>query len=260
MASQSFSDQMGFRIAVPYPPKRIVSLVPSQTELLSFFGLNDAVVGITKFCIHPHEWRFMKTVVGGTKKFHFDIIAKLNPDLIIGNKEENYQEGIEKLRQDFPVWMSDIVTLRDAFSMIESLALITGKKSRGDECISRINEKLNGVRRYQGQSVLYLIWKDPWMAAGRNTFIDSILDTLGLKNVLESKYRYPALSMDEIRRLKPRYIFLSSEPYPFGPGHAEEIRRLNPASKILSVDGEMFSWYGSRLIKAFDYFNTLALA
>ncbi len=259
MIAQYFSDQLGNRISLQYPPQRIVSLVPSQTELLSYLGLDECVVGITKFCIHPPDWRRRKAIVGGTKKFHFDVIEKLSPDLIIGNKEENYKEGIERLRQDFPLWMSDILTLQDAYSMIESVGCMTGRQSEALNCIKEITTSFARIKKYKGQSVLYLIWKDPWMAAARHTFIDNMLSAIGLNNVLTSSERYPIMSMDDIQDLAPHYILLPSEPYPFTQNHADDFNRLVRRSKALLVDGEMFSWYGSRLIKAADYFNTLEI-
>src|SRR5688572_18524064 len=105
MPSLSFPDQIGNTIVLPRLPQRIISLVPSQTELLADLGLDLEVVGITKFCIHPEDWHSKKTIVGGTKNFNLQTIGQLNPDLIIGNKEENYKEGIERLREKFPVWM-----------------------------------------------------------------------------------------------------------------------------------------------------------
>lgn len=259
MAARSFSDQMGYTVSLDSPPQRIVSLVPSQTELLADLGLDATVKGITKFCVHPTEWRSRKVIVGGTKNFHFDVIEKLNPDLILGNKEENYREGIERLRMHYPVWMSDIVTFQDTLSMIKSIGLLTGKEAEAAQYVEDISVKFQRIKRYNGQSVLYLIWQDPWMAAGGNTFIDSMLDSLGLKNILDSTARYPSLTATEIKKLKPQFIFLSSEPFPFKQKHADDLHLITPSSKILFVDGEMFSWYGSRLAKAPDYFNTLVL-
>lgn len=260
MATRSFSDQLGNIISLSGQPQKIISLVPSQTELLADLGLDNNVVGITKFCVHPPEWRKKKIVVGGTKNFHFDTIEDLQPDLIIGNKEENYKDGIERLRQKYPVWMSDIFTLRDALSMIEIVGLITEKETLARQIANGIVAKFKTIKKHAGQSVLYLIWRNPWMAAGKNTFIDSMLTTIGLSNSVGSRDRYPQLSMDEIKDLAPQYIFLSSEPYPFNEQHQAEVQQINPASKILLVDGEMFSWYGSRLIKSADYFNTFQLS
>ncbi|HKZ38005.1 MAG TPA: helical backbone metal receptor [Chryseolinea sp.] len=259
MATQSFSDQMGNQVLLTRPPQRIVSLVPSQTELLFDLGLDQTVLGITKFCIHPPDWLTRKVIVGGTKKFHFDIIDKLDPDLIIGNKEENYQEGIETLREKYTVWMSDIHTLESALSMITSIGQLVGKQETAIEISQRILKSFNNVKRFEGESVLYLIWKKPWMAVGSNTFIHSLLTMLGLRNTLGLKTRYPELTQQEIRELNADFIFLSSEPFPFDESHIDEIKRISPKSKILLVDGEMFSWYGSRLLQSSDYFNTLKL-
>jgi ABC-type Fe3+-hydroxamate transport system substrate-binding protein len=259
MATASFSDQMGFTVPLSGPPRKIISLVPSQTELLAELGLDSSVIGITKFCVHPSRWLKEKTIVGGTKKFHFETIAKLKPDLIIGNKEENYQEGIERLRQKYPVWMSDIVSIGDALSMIESVGMLTGKQPEARLLITQIGQEFSRMRKYKGQSVLYMIWRDPWMAVAQHTFINDMLKALNLMNVLQDKQRYPVLTVNELARLSPQYIFLSSEPYPFKESHISEIQQISPSSKILLVDGEMFSWYGSRIVKAPLYFNTLAL-
>lgn len=238
-------------------PQRIISLVPSQTELLADLGLGDRVVGITKFCIHPEEWRKTKAIVGGTKNFDFDMIRSLNPDLIIGNKEENYQEGIEELQKHFPVWMSDIVTIDDACQMILSIGDISDASEKASALIERIKNEFKSVVRLEPQSTLYLIWKNPWMGAASGTFIDEMLKLSGLRNCLKSKTRYPELTSDEIGQLNPELILLSSEPYPFKEKHMEELQMLCPTSKILLVDGEMFSWYGSRLLKFPTYLEDL---
>lgn len=260
MTTRSFLDQLGNITSLSGPPHQIISLVPSQTELLADLGLEQHVAGITKFCVHPPEWRKKKKIVGGTKNFHFDAIDQLQPDLIIGNKEENYKEGIELLRRKYPVWMSDIFTLKDALSMIETVGLITEKEILAGQIANEIITKFESIKKYGGQSVLYLIWRQPWMAAGNNTFIDSMLTTIGLSNALKSKERYPQITPEAIKNLAPDYIFLSSEPYPFNTQHLAELRQINSTSKVLLVDGEMFSWYGSRLIKAADYFSRLELS
>src|ERR1700741_3198050 len=108
-----FIDQTGRKISIPQIPQRIISLVPSQTELLFDLGLDKEVVGITKFCVHPPEWFQTKTRVGGTKQLKIDLIKQLQPDLIIANKEENVKEQIEELEKHFPVWISDVNNLED---------------------------------------------------------------------------------------------------------------------------------------------------
>ncbi|MBL0743250.1 ABC transporter substrate-binding protein [Chryseolinea lacunae] len=257
MPDPTFFDQRHKIISFSFPPRKIISLVPSQTELLADLGLHDEVVGITKFCVHPAAWHNSKTHIGGTKNFNFDVIDRLQPDLIIGNKEENYREGIEVLEEKYPVWISDIVSLDDARVMMRSIGEITDRPSRALEIVKGVNEAFAQVKKYDNASVLYLIWKKPWMAAGSNTFIHEMLTTLGFTNSAELLPRYPVLSSEEIRELKPDFIFLSSEPYPFQEKHIDELRQLCPASNILLVDGEMFSWYGSRLLKAPAYFNQL---
>jgi ABC-type Fe3+-hydroxamate transport system substrate-binding protein len=235
---------MGRKVTFPYPPKRIVSLVPSQTEFLIDIGA--PVVGRTKFCIHPKEKVGDIAVVGGTKKVLFEKIKELNPDLVVGNKEENYKEEIEELAEEYPVWMSDVFTLDDAFEMMVSLGKITGKVGDAERMRQICLEALSTVKgRYQGK-VLYLIWRNPWMAAGKHTFIDHMLGFLGYENRVSDE-RYPELTTEEIKTLRPDKILLSSEPYPFKAKHIHELNEMLPDLSYELVDGELFSWYGSRL-------------
>jgi len=259
MPPKLFTDQLGSHVTINFPPKRIISLVPSQTELLASLALNDNVVGITKFCVHPKEWLQSKTIIGGTKNFDFETIKKLQPDLIIGNKEENYQEGIEQLRAHYPVWMSDIFNLDDAYTMMMQIGAITDREKEAQEIVNTVKHNFEAVTSFEGASVLYLIWRKPWMAAGKSTFIDSILTTtLGLRNVVLEE-RYPIMTEEVLSSVSPDYVFLSSEPFPFGEKHVDELKQLLPRAKFLLVDGEMFSWYGSRLIHAPAYFRSLTL-
>jgi ABC-type Fe3+-hydroxamate transport system substrate-binding protein len=259
MLSQVFTDQCGNRIHLPQTPARIISLVPSQTELLFQLGLEPQVVGITRYCVHPTHWKHEKTLVGGTKTFDFEAIENLQPDLIIGNKEENYKEGIELLQSKYPVWMSDIYSLDDAFAMMESIGAITSHHKEASKLIRQIKDEFLTLRKFPALKVLYLIWRKPWMAAASDTFIHHMLKGMGLQNSMKHAIRYPELTSDEIRSLNPDIIFLSSEPFPFADKHIREIKQISPASKVILVDGEMFSWYGSRLLKAPAYFNSLSL-
>lgn len=252
-----FTDQIGKTIFFNQPPKRIVSLVPSQTELLFDLGLNDEIVGITKFCIHPKEIFESKIKIGGTKQLNINKIKELNPDLIIANKEENVKEQIEELARGFSVWTSDIYNLQDSIEMIEKIGELTDKENVSKAITKKIKEGFNQLRK-KNKRVLYLIWNKPFMAAGQNTFIGDMLNNCGLINVIEEKEsRYPELSKGKIEELNPDFIFLSSEPYPFSNVHLNELTDYFPKSKIILVDGEMFSWYGSRLIKSADYLNQL---
>ena len=258
MTIKSSLDQLGTEVSFQFPPNRIISLVPSQTELLADLQLDQQVVGITKYCVHPSAWSTTKTIIGSTKNFNFEVIDRLNPDLIIANKEENYQAGIERLRQKYPVWISDVATLVDAYAMITAIGTLTGTETKAQQINQNISSQFSRVQKKSNQSVLYLIWKKPWMGAGQGTFIDAMLRTLNLKNVIEAS-RYPELTSEQLGSLKPDFIFLSSEPYPFRQKHLAELHEMSPSSKVVLVDGEMFSWYGSRLIYAPDYFNLLRL-
>jgi len=257
-------DQLNRTIAFNFPPKRIISLVPSQSELLWYLDLQNELVGITKFCIHPEEMFRNVTRVGGTKEIKFDVIEKLRPDLIIANKEENEQEQIEELCKRYPVWISDIYNLNDAFEMMRRAGEITGRRSQAEGLVQAIKDqyqrfKIENVKcKILNGSVAYLIWKNPYMAAGANTFIDHLLGECGFTNVFSNqKSRYPEVSTQMLIGKKPELIFLSSEPYPFKEKHIAELKVHLPDSKIVLVDGEMFSWYGSRLLKAFDYLEEL---
>jgi ABC-type Fe3+-hydroxamate transport system substrate-binding protein len=248
-------DQLGNEIKFNYPPQRIISLVPSQTELLCDLGLEEKVVGITKFCERPSSWHHTKTKVGGTKKLQFKTIDSLDPDLIIGNKEENEKNNIEILQRKYPVWMSDIATLEEALRMIIGVGELTGSIEKSRAINNQIIQAFSGVKKQKAR-VLYLIWRNPWMGAGKNTFIDAMLDQMGLTNVITTS-RYPELSVEQIQLLNPDHVFLSSEPYPFQEKHFFELKDIIPHSKLTLVDGQFFSWYGSRLSKAPDYFNSL---
>lgn len=247
------TDQIGREVEIPKEPQRIISLVPSQTELLFDLGLDKRVVGITKFCIHPEEWFRTKTRIGGTKQLHVDTIESLRPDLIIANKEENNRGDIEGLEQKYPVWVSDVNNLESALEMIGQIGKITGAKA------NRLTEEVkfgfsNLTSSKKPLKALYLIWKKPYMAAGPDTFISDMLTRGGFKNVV-TEARYPELSETDIANLNPEVILLSSEPFPFGPTHMKDLQHLLPNAKIELVDGEMFSWYGSRLKLVPSYLN-----
>lgn len=249
-------DQMNRTIRLEKFPERIVSLVPSQTELLFDLGLGDRVVGITKFCIHPKEWYKNKTRVGGTKSLHLEVIEKLNPDLIIGNKEENTQADIDALEKKYPVYMSDIFTVEDALVMISDIGILTGTELTATKITQVVKDDFDSFAP-QNKNVLYLIWADPFMAAGENTFIGDVIRKIGFKNCIrDSNARYPELSLEQIAELNPDLIFLSSEPFPFSESHAKKIARTYKG-KIDFVDGELFSWYGSRMKLMRPYFTSL---
>jgi ABC-type Fe3+-hydroxamate transport system substrate-binding protein len=262
-----FTDQLGQEIQIPYPPKKIISIVPSQTELLFDLGLGEEIIGVTKFCVHPEEKIKSMTKVGGTKNLNIEKIKSLQPDLIIGNKEENEEQQVKKLRNDFPIWMSDIKTLKDAYVMITEAGEMVNRSQPAISMVERIKSEfsewvqLRSTTNFQTSNFklncAYLIWNDPLMTVGNDTFIHHMLGIAGFENVFVDKNRYPEITMEELKARKPVYIFLSSEPFPFRQRHADELQQEIPSSKTILVDGEMFSWYGSRLLRVPTYFEEL---
>lgn len=261
---QIFTDQMGRSVSMPViPPKRIVSVVPSQTELLHYLGVEEQVVGITKFCIHPQDWFNKKQRVGGTKQLDIATITSLQPDLIIANKEENVQVQIDALAMQYPVWISDVTNMAMALEMIKVIGTITGKEQAAIALVDAITIAFKRIEKPQlAIPVAYLIWNEPFMTIGGDTFIHDMLQHCGLCNVFENENRYPEISLEILADKGVELILLSSEPFPFKAKHADVIKSFfKDAGKkvptILMVDGEMFSWYGSRMLQAAQYFFEL---
>ncbi len=253
-----YTDQLNRKVEVTEFPKRIISLVPSQTELLFDLGVGDNIVGITKYCIHPKKGVKKITKVGGTKDFDINKVIALKPDLIIANKEENYKEGIEQLEQKFPVWISDINDLKSSFEMISEIGKLVGKQKEAKNLVDKLNQDFKDLENINSEryKVLYFIWKDPFMIAGKDTFINDILERTNLENNTTSN-RYPILDEEKIKELNPQIILLSSEPYPFKEKHIQEVAQMLPNTYIRVVDGELFSWYGSRLSYSVEYLKNL---
>lgn len=242
---------------MPAVPRRIISVVPSQSELLFYLGLGAEVVGITKFCVHPDDKFKTVTKVGGTKQLNIDQIKALQPDLIIANKEENDRLQVQKLMTICPVWISDVHDLDDALEMITQIGAITNCYTEANNLCVEIAALFSTLALpVLNLRVAYLIWRKPYMVAGSDTFINSMLQKCGLVNVFNVN-RYPEISTHELVEANPDLIFLSSEPYPFKQKHIDEFKELLPKAKVILVDGELFSWYGSRLLHAQAYYRQL---
>ncbi len=251
-------DQIGNTVILDKQPQRIISLVPSITETLFDLGLNKEIVGRTKFCIHPQSDVSSVAVIGGTKNLQIDKIKALIPDLIIANKEENEKEQVDDLMQTIPVYTSDVSTYVNALDMIEQLGLMTNRETKSNEIMSDIGTLFSALKPQDINAcprVLYLIWKGPYMSVGGDTFIHNMLSKAGFYNILHDSIRYPTVNLDEIAS-ECDQIFLSSEPYPFKNKDKVELEEKY-GIPVKLVDGEMFSWYGSRMIKAGEYFNAL---
>lgn len=254
-------DQLKREIQLNKIPKRIISLVPSQTELLVDLGLEDLIVGVTKFCVHPKHLRISKDVVGGTKQINIEKIKALRPDVILCNKEENTKEIIADIEAVAPVHISDINNLEDCFELINMYGEMFNIKRTTSTLISNIKIERDVFqlqnKRTKKLKVAYFIWKKPWMVAASDTFVNVMLNESGFTNAFESETRYPEVELNNSNLAKADIIFLSSEPFPFKEEHVIELKHQFPNKTVKIVDGEMFSWYGSHLLKAYEYFSKL---
>lgn len=255
-------DQLGIFHTFEKTPVRIVSLVPSQTELLCDLGLEDKIVGVTKFCVHPGHLKKSKKIVGGTKQVSFDKIKALQPDIVICNKEENTLEIVEELRKLCPVWVTDIYTIKDNFQMITDFGHLFECGNKAAEWNEKLASALDDFKVFMKEipirNTAYFIWKNPYMVAGSNTFINEMLELNHFQNKYKSIERYPEIEIEKIQLDgSVDLILLSSEPYPFQDKDRVEMEQYTKNAKTIIVDGEMFSWYGSRLLKAFGYFKKM---
>lgn len=248
-------DQIGENVAVQGRPVRIVSLVPSITELLWHLGLEDEVVGITKFCVRPDAWFRKKARVGGTKTVHLDRLLDLKPDLVIANKEENDEAQVRSISENVPTWVSDVRTLEDAFEMITSLGALVGKAAQALELTGRIRSTFASLPGGKKRAA-YLVWNEPVMLAGADTFIHHMMEAMGFENVVPDS-RYPQWSDERILAAQPEILLLPSEPFPFGEKHLASFAERFPSIPAALVDGEIFSWYGSRMLGAAAYAREL---
>lgn len=257
-----FTDGIGNKHNFDEVPQRIVCLVPSITELLVDLGLEDALVGVTKFCVHPYHLKSTKTIVGGTKQVKKEVVSSLKPDVIIANKEENTLEIVQDLQEIAPVIVTNIITIDEVMDMISLFGLLFNKRMESQKINDKLDFLLRDFMRWVSplpeMKAAYFIWADPYMVAGDDTFINEMLRLSKFTNVYSSRGRYPEVEIKKIRlEGDPEVVFLSSEPYPFKDEHAFELGRFTHHAKTIFVDGEMFSWYGSRLLKSFDYFKEI---
>jgi ABC-type Fe3+-hydroxamate transport system substrate-binding protein len=247
-----FIDQIGQKLELSDYPKKIISCVPSQSELLWDLGLEKEVIGITKFCVHPAHWRKQKVNIGGTKKLNLEKIAALAPDFILANKEENEQTQIEWLSARFPTYVSDVRALPQALEMISAVGHITSKIEASHRITETIDTLFHSIAIQEPViPACYLIWRKPWMTINKDTFIHDMLTRVGFKNVFGDRKdsRYPIVTDAELTEAKPEILFLSSEPFPFGANHLKEIQQLFPTTQVYLINGEMLSWYGSGLCR-----------
>jgi len=231
----------------PTSEPRIVSLVPSLTELLADLGLDDEVVGLTRFCVRPPGWKDRKTIVGGTKNLLPDRIAAVRPTLVLANREENVREQVEPLAALAHVHVTDVATVADALVMIREVGALVGRPQEAEALAEEVAGGFAALAPRPRRRAVYLIWRDPYMTVGGDTFISDVMAHAALDNAFADRTRYPAVTPAEIAAVQPEVLLLSSEPYPFAEAHAAELAAAVPGAEVQLVDGEAFSWYGSRM-------------
>ncbi len=239
-------DARGRKIALEKPPRRIVSLVPSQTELLAHLGLGEEVVGLTRFCVRPEGWKEQKEIVGGTKNVNREKTEALRPDLILANREENTRADVEALEAFAPVYVTDVADVEGASAMIRAVGRLVDRTAQAKRLATEVEQGFDELPRFEPIRTAYLIWREPYMSGGGGTFIHDVMQRGGFANVFAQKARYPEASPDEIAEAD--LVLLPDEPFPFSEKYAEELRdRLPRRVPIRLVDGQLFSWYGPRL-------------
>jgi len=251
-------DQIGTTVILDGPARRIVSLVPSQTAWFHALGLDDEMVGITRFCTLPDHWHKTKTRVGGTKDVHLDQVSALAPDLIVANREENVREQVEALSKIAPVWTSDVHDLDSAVGMMRGTAGLVGRENEAEALIEEMLIRFaNMAPLGHPLRTAYIIWKDPWMIVGGDTFIHDMMSRCGLVNVFADRKRYPQTGLNELAAKHCELILLSSEPYPFKEQDRDRLAALFPGVRVECTDGVPFSWYGGPLLQAPAAFRAL---
>ena len=249
----TIQDHLGRDVLLHPGPQRIISLCPAITETLLELKA-DAVVGRTKYCIFPEACVASIPTVGGTKTIDEAAIAALKPTLIIVEKEENTKEIVETLEQHYAVFVCEVENVADAYRLIDTLGTLAHVEQAAQTLISDIRQAFSALPTFSGNAA-YMMWRKPYMAVGKTTYITSLLETLGFTNPMTSlEGRYPAVTIDDLRRAQLDYVLLSSEPFPFAEKHRAEFEPYLPHTKLVFVDGEMF-WYGARMLKAARYFK-----
>jgi hypothetical protein len=244
---------------------RIVSLVPSITELLCDLDLSEQLVGRTGFCIHP--WETVRTIpkVGGTKDVKMDKVRELEPTHVIVNVDENLKGDAVTLAEFVPnVVVTHPLGPRDNPPLYRQMGEAFGRERQAEELCAEFERAYERATEARGdeQEVLYLIWRDPWMTVAPDTYIAQTLALFGWRtqpHVLSSPegdkghgVRYPEVDLGEFAGKVDR-VLLSSEPFHFKEEHLAEVEGLAPGAEVSLIDGEMTSWYGSRAIAGLDY-------
>lgn len=253
------TDALGRPIVLADPPTRIISLVPSLTDLLHGLGLDDEVVGLTRFCERPAGWREAKTIVGGTKQVDAERVARLQPDLILANQEENTRADVQALSAYAPVYVTDVSSVDEATAMIRRVGELVDREQGAQQMATTITKRFAALPAWPLVRAAYLIWRDPHMTVGGDTFIHDVMRYGGFTSPWANATRYPEITLDDLSAADLDVILCSTEPFPFHQKDAftDDLRAACPDTPVHVVDGQCFSWYGPRLLDTPAYLREL---
>lgn len=254
--TQIITDHTGRQVNISIAPKRIITICPAITETLFELGLENEIVGRTKYCIFPEGIVENVPIVGGTKEVNVEKIRALQPDLILAEKEENTVEIVQALEKIAPVFVLEVQSIQDSYRFIKTLGKLTNKESVSEKLIDSCKAVFPSSRK-QVKNAAYVIWRKPYMVVGGTTYINDVLHTLGLHNPFaKENSRYPAVTPEDLASANIDVLFLASEPFPYKEKHIAEFQAFLPNTQIVLVEGEMF-WYGARMELAGPYLEKL---
>ncbi len=239
--------------------RRIVSLVPSLSETVVSQGMRDELVGCTQFCVEPADLHRSATVVGGTKVFDLALIRSLKPTHILANQEENPQEAIEALQAEYPLLLTFPKSPHDVPAMLRDMDQFLASRAVYSPLAEQLERLFQTLRPLNDPiRFLYFIWREPYMLAGRDTYISRFLECFGFVNAYEGRVRYPQVTLEEMACLEVDCCLLSSEPYPFRKRDAKRLRdEWSRCPETLKIDGRLMSWYGHSSMEAWQVLQSL---
>lgn len=266
VSAVKISDDLGRPLELKRAPHRIVSLVPSVTELICDLGAADRLVGVTRFCTEPAAVVARLPRVGGTKTADCEAIAALRPDLVVMNSEENDRAHFTALETaGLPIFVSYPTTVAAAARGIERLGRALGAERIAQQLAQRIDAALAGLRAAPPPPVRVFcpIWRKPWMSFNADTYCHDLLASAGGVNPCAgAAVRYPVVELEAVRAADPQVVLLPDEPYPFAERHLETLAALRDTSawrdrRVHLVDGKALSWYGRRTVAGLEEFHRL---
>lgn len=251
------NDHVNRSLQYEYPPKKIISIAPGITETLYALELDKEMIGRTRYCIYPADKVKRAEIVGGTKDIDLEKIKMLQPDLILAEKEENTKEIVEQLEEFFPVFVAEVQSVKGAYRMIDDMGKLTGKENTAKNLLASIQSEFENLPQVKNKRAAYVIWRNPNMVVGRDTYINSLLSQLGYMNPFANlSSRYPVVTEEELKEAELDTIFLATEPFHFKEKRIKEFQQFLPEVNPLIVNGEMF-WYGAKMKEAVSYLRKL---